>query len=241
MLVTGSSGKVGAPLVDQLAASGWVPRRFDLDTGHDLRDEHAVADAVHGCEAIIHAGALAHDSAGSPAEIMATNVLGTWHVLLAAEQCGVSRVVYFSSGQVFGLADGEGTPAYLPIDDKHPLLAARPYGLSKRLAEEMCAAWTARTGVATVALRPVLILDDEGLSLLDERDAPFGAFVHVQDVVDATVRALEVELEGHHRVTLCGPGDFDTTNAQRLLGWKPTRYWPKNRRPPPSNQTPARQ
>jgi nucleoside-diphosphate-sugar epimerase len=52
---------------------------------------------------------------GSPADIVATNVLGTWHVLAAAEQCGVSRVVYFSSAQVFGFAEGEGQPAYLPV------------------------------------------------------------------------------------------------------------------------------
>src|SRR5206468_1402367 len=107
-----------------------------------------------------HAGALAHDWAGTPADIMATNLLGTWHVLLAAEQHRVRRVVYFSSAQVFGVTDGENEPCYLPVDDAHPLQAARPYGLSKRLAEEMCQAWTARTGIPTVALRPVLILDD---------------------------------------------------------------------------------
>ena len=48
----------------------------------------------------------------------------------------------FSSAQVFGFAEGEGVPEYLPVDDDHPLRASRPYGLSKRLGEEMCAAWT---------------------------------------------------------------------------------------------------
>ena len=38
---------------------------------------------------------------------MAVIVLGTWHVLLAAEEASAGRVVYFSSGQVFGLAEGE--------------------------------------------------------------------------------------------------------------------------------------
>ena len=125
-LVTGSSGQVGRPLVERLEATGWVTRRFDLTSGEDLRDEHAVLAAAEGCDVIVHAGAIAHDSAGSPAEIVATNVLGTWHVLLAAERCGASKVVYFSSAQVFGFADGEGTPIYRPVDDEHPLLAARP-------------------------------------------------------------------------------------------------------------------
>lgn len=130
VLVTGSSGQLGAPLAARLSASGWAVRGFDLDDGDDLRDEAAVAAAVEGCDAVVHAGALAHDTAGSPADIMATNLLGTWHVLIAAERSGVSRVVYLSSGQVFGFAEGEGTPAYLPVDDAHPLRAARPYGLS---------------------------------------------------------------------------------------------------------------
>lgn len=78
----------------------------------------------------------------------------------AAEICAVSRVVYFSSAQVFGFAEGEGTPAYLPVDDAHPLRAARPHGMSKRLAEDMCAAWTSRTGIPTTVLRPVMILTD---------------------------------------------------------------------------------
>ena len=57
-------------------------------------------DAMRGSDAAVHAGALAHDSAGSPTDIVATNLLGTWHVLVAAETYGLSRVVCFSSAQV---------------------------------------------------------------------------------------------------------------------------------------------
>ena len=227
-LVTGASGQVGARLLDRLEATGWSARGFDIRAGDDLRDERAVLAAAAGCDAIIHAGAIAHDSAGTPAEIVSTNVLGTWHVLLAAERCRASRVVYFSSAQVFGFAEGEGAPDYLPIDDAHPLRAARPYGISKRLAEEMCSAWTSRTGIPTVVLRPVMILDDHGLTLIAASEAELGAFVHVEDVLDATVRALDAEVEGHIRVTLCGPGDFDTSLARETLGWKPLRSWPKH-------------
>jgi len=69
---------------------------------------------------------------------MAVNVLGTWHVLLAAEAAGAGRVIVFSSAQVFGIAEGERLPGYFPVDDAHPRRAARPYGLSKRLAEDLC-------------------------------------------------------------------------------------------------------
>ncbi len=101
--------------------------------------------------------ALPHDTAGSPDQIMAVNVLGTWHVLLAAEAAGASRVICFSSAQALGIAEGERLPDYFPVDDAHPRRAMRPYGLSKRLSEDMCDGFTARTGIATVAFRPVVV------------------------------------------------------------------------------------
>jgi UDP-glucose 4-epimerase len=222
-LVTGAQGKVGSHVVERFQLDGWRVRAFDLKSGDDLRDEQAVDRAAKGCEMIVHAGAIAHDSAGTPADIAATNVLGTWHVLLAAERRQASRVVYFSSAQVFGFAEGEGTPDYLPVDDAHPVRAARPYGMSKRLAEEMCEAWTFRTAIPTVVLRPVMILDDDGLAHQRESNAELGAFVHVHDVVTATTLALTRPLSGHHRMILCGPGSFDTSRARQVLGWAPTR------------------
>jgi UDP-glucose 4-epimerase len=230
VLLTGSSGGVGRATRPVLEAAGWAVEPFDLADGSDLRDGAAVLRAVRGCEAVVHAGAIAHDSAGTPAEIMATNLLGTWHVLQAAEAHAVSRVVYFSSAQVFGFAEGEGAPAYLPVDDAHPVRAARPYGMSKRLAEEMCAAWTSRTGIPTTVLRPVMILDDAGLLRVTEEDAELGAFVHADDVAAAVLRALPAGLDGHTRLTLCGPGRFDTTAVRQVLGWSPVRDWPSRDR-----------
>jgi UDP-glucose 4-epimerase len=104
----------------------------------------------------VHLAALADDSAGSPEQIMAVNVLGTWHVLLAAEAADAGRVICFSSAQVFGIAEGERLPDYFPVDDAHPRRAMRPYGLSKRLAEDLCEGFTARTGIASSARRRVI-------------------------------------------------------------------------------------
>jgi UDP-glucose 4-epimerase len=225
VLLTGSSGGVGRVARPALQHAGWDVRPFDLALGSDLRDATAVLRAMQDCDAVVHAGALAHDTAGSPTDIVATNLLGTWHVLAAAESVRVTRVVYFSSALVFGCAEGEGTPAYLPIDDDHPVAAARPYGMSKRLGEQMCLAWTTRTGIPTVVLRPVLILTDENLPRYSPETAELGAFVHVDDVAAAAVLALTVELTGHHRLTLCGPGSFDCRRAEMTLGWRATRTW----------------
>jgi hypothetical protein len=56
--------------------------------------------------------------------------------------------------------------------------------------------------------------------------AELEAFDHVEDVAHAVAVCLTADLSGLHRLTLCGPGHFDTTAAATVLGWKPTRTWP---------------
>jgi nucleoside-diphosphate-sugar epimerase len=202
---------------------------YDRLEGHDLLDSAAVGRAAGGCDAVVHAGALAHDSAGRPEDIMAVNVLGTWHVLLAAEAAGAGRVVCFSSGQVFGLADGERLPDYFPVDDTHPRRAMRPYGLSKCLAEDLCAGFTARTGIPTVALRPAWVWDRSLYQRIEARwradpasewtpTWEYGQFVDVRDVADAVRRALDVPLAGHHRMLLCAAGIAATEPSLAMAG-----------------------
>ena len=217
VLVTGDRGHVGVPVAGFLRRCGYEVAGFDRADGLDVLDLTAVRRAARGCAAIVHLAALAHDSAGSPEQIMAVNVLGTWHVLLAAEAAGAGRVIFFSSVQVFGIAEGERLPDYFPVDDAHPRRAARPYGLSKRLAEDLCEGFTARTGIATVCLRPVAVWDQAQYTRVADRWRarpesqwePFweyGAFVDVRDVAAAVRQALTVPLGGHHRALLCAAG-----------------------------------
>jgi UDP-glucose 4-epimerase len=214
VLVTGHRGKVGGPVADFLRGRGHEVVGFDRAEGADVLDVAAVRRAAAGCAAVVHLAALAHDTAGTPEDIMAVNVLGTWHVLLAAERAGAGRVVHFSSTQVLGIAEGESLPDYFPVDDAHPRRALRPYGLSKRLGEDLCEAFTARTRIATVALRPVAVWDPDQRRRTGERWHaepsaewdPFweyGAFVDVRDVATAVDLALTAPLDGHHRALLC--------------------------------------
>ncbi len=227
ILVTGHRGNVGVPVWAHLKRLGHEVVGFDRVDGDDLLDLASVERAAAGCDAVVHAGALAHDSAGSPQDIMAVNVLGTWHVLLAAEAAGAGRVVYFSSGQVFGLAEGERLPDYFPVDDGHPRRAMRPYGLSKCLAEDLCAGFTARTGIASVALRPCWVWDPGMYQRIQAqwRAEPasewtpaweLGQFVDVRDVARAVQLALEVRLSGHHRLLLCA-ADIAATRPSLVM------------------------
>jgi UDP-glucose 4-epimerase len=214
VLVTGHRGNVGGPVAAHLERLGHDVAGFDRADGDDLLDCAAVGRAADGCAAIVHLGALANDAAGSPDQIMAINVLGTWHVLMAAEAAAIPRVVCFSSAQVLGTAAAERLPDYFPVDDAHPRRATRPYGLSKCLGEDLCAGVTARTGIVTVSLRPVWVWDPGMYQRIEARwraDPPsewqpfweYGAFVDVRDVATAVQQALTVPLTGHHRLLLC--------------------------------------
>jgi UDP-glucose 4-epimerase len=227
ILVTGHRGHVGAPVTAHLKRLGHEVVGYDRLDGDNLLDLGSVRHAADGCAAVVHLGALAHDSAGSPEDIMAVNVLGTWHVLLAAEAAGVGRVVCFSSGQVLGIAEGERLPDYFPVDDAHPRRAMRPYGLSKRLAEDLCAGFTARTGIPTVSLRPAWVWDPGMYQRIEARwqgdpssewtpTWEYGQFVDVRDVAGAVQRALEVPLAGHHRVLLCA-ADIAATEPSLVM------------------------
>ena len=247
ILVTGHRGHVGARVAAHLDLLGHEVTGYDRADGDDLLDLPALRRAATGCAAVVHAGALARDTAGSPEDIMAVNVLGTWHVLLAAEAAGVRRAVYFSSMQVFGLADGERLPDYFPVDDAHPRRAMRPYGLSKCLAEDLCAGFTARTGIPSVALRPAWVWDPAMYQRIEAQwqadpasewtpTWEHGQFVDVRDVADAVRRALEVPLTGHHRVMLCAADTAATEPslimAARFLPSVPVRDTARFQRDP---------
>src|ERR1700689_2414723 len=217
ILVTGHRGHVGVPVTEFLRSRGHEVTGFDRADGADILDLAAISEAARGSDAIVHLAALAHDTAGSPEQIMAVIVLGTWHGLLAAEAAGATRVISFSSAQVFGIAEGERLPDYFPVDDAHPRRAMRPYGLSKRLGEDLCEGFTRRVGIATVCLRPVAVWDqarygqvrDQWRARPRSQWEPFweyGAFVDVRDVAGAVGQALTVPLDGHHRVLLCAAG-----------------------------------
>lgn len=214
ILVTGHRGNIGVPVTSHLARLGHDVVGFDQAEGDDLLDLGQVKRAAAGCAAVVHLGAINHDSAGRPEQIMAVNVLGTWHTLLAAEDAGADRVIHFSSAQAFGIADGERFPDYFPVDDAHPRRAMRPYGLSKVLGEDLCAGFTARTGIATLSLRPVAVWAPDHYRPVETqwRAEPrsewepfweYGAFVDVRDVATAVELALTTGWTGHHRALLC--------------------------------------
>lgn len=137
--ITGGTGSLGSALIERLAHDGaerivafsrdeqkrlGLQQRYRWHPGvkvyaGDVRDPARLPEIFHGCEVVIHAGARKvvsghHDE---PRELLYTNVLGTQHVLDAALQAGVGRVLLISSDKA--------------------VHAENAYGMSKALAEQI--------------------------------------------------------------------------------------------------------
>ncbi len=165
-LVTGGAGFIGSHLVDALLAAGHgvrvldnfstgspanlteVRSRIELITG-DLTDLETVRSAVRGVEWVFHQAALA-SVPRSVADPLATHLAcanGTLHVLLAAREAGVRRVIYAASSSAYG------NTVRLPKRESDPTNPLSPYAVAKLAGEQYCAAFTHVYGLETVRLR----------------------------------------------------------------------------------------
>jgi UDP-glucose 4-epimerase len=172
-LVTGGAGFIGSTLVDRLLERGdQVTVVDDFSSGSeanltsaratagdrldvlrlDIR-EPASLDAMRDTRAdvVFHLAAQAdvRVSVADPILDARTNVIGTLHVLEAARQSGVSRVVFASSG---GTIYGEPDLSAIPLDETQPRRPVSPYGVSKKVGGDYLFAYRALHGLDYVAL-----------------------------------------------------------------------------------------
>jgi nucleoside-diphosphate-sugar epimerase len=107
VLVTGCAGRIGQAVAKELQARGQRVRGFDRVANPDcadmvvgdLTDSTTVARAMSGVSALIHLAATP-DDADFLTELVPNNVIGVYHILEAARQARVQRMVLASSGQV---------------------------------------------------------------------------------------------------------------------------------------------
>lgn len=204
VLITGSEGRIGKVIVQQLRERGDEVQGFDVTTGGDLCDAAAVRAAVAGADAVIHAGAIAHNIVGEEANVLAVGLRGTHHVLEACRLEGVRRVVCFSSVQALGIFAGTRLLTSLPLTDDYPSCPQNAYQLAKHLGEKLCETYHTLHGVETVSLRPVFVATPDLYPAWRERAADqgpravgeYGAYVDVRDVAAAAVLGLTAPLSG---------------------------------------------
>lgn len=168
VLVTGGAGFIGSHLVSALAASGVEVVVLDnLRRGRreplaalersgavrfvegDVRDRATLAAAMQGLTQVYHLAAQSN-VLGAVADLdysFGSNVVGTFNVLVAARDAGVSRVVFTSSREVYGEVDR------LPVAEDRPLNPKNLYGASKAAGEVYCRALQAADGPDVSVLR----------------------------------------------------------------------------------------
>jgi dihydroflavonol-4-reductase len=181
-LVTGGNGFVGCHVVRALIARGdrvrvLVRENADLSAlvglpveivRGDLRHLDSVERAVNGCNEVYHVAADYRLWLTDPAPMYATNVGGTQHIIRAAANAGVSRIVHTSTVGALGIPHGgvgrEDTPSSLAEMTGH-------YKRSKYMAEQ-AALEAARAGVPVVIVNP-----STPIGALDLKPTPTGRII----------------------------------------------------------------
>ena len=111
-----------------------------------MADPAAVARAADGAEVVFHLAALAsvQHSVENPLGSHQACATGTLHVLDAAAEGGVRRVVYAASTSAYGIPAGD-----VQTEDD-PLRPLSPYAAAKLAGELYCQAFAASYGLETV-------------------------------------------------------------------------------------------
>jgi len=165
-LVTGGAGFIGSHIVEELVRRRERVRVLDnFSTGRrenlapflehvelvegDLRDLSTVRRVAEGVDYILHQAALPSvpRSIADPLASNDSNVTGTLHLLIAARDARVKRVVYASSSSVYG-----DNPTLPKREDMSPAPKS-PYAVSKLAGEYYCRVFAQAYGLETVCLR----------------------------------------------------------------------------------------
>jgi nucleoside-diphosphate-sugar epimerase len=170
--IVGANGFIGSRAVEVLHLGGHAevrpvvrafasmarPARFDLDVRiADALDREALAEAVAGCDVMVHA--LAGEIAAIP-----TAALRAYE---ACEAAGVRRLVYLSSASVHGQAPAEGTDERSPLSDDQPI----PYNNARVRAERALVAARGRGATELVMLRPSIVFGPRSSWVVDLAEA----------------------------------------------------------------------
>jgi UDP-glucuronate decarboxylase len=282
VLVTGAAGFLPAYLVETLlflneADSSMNVRvlalvrsekrareRFAHHTGRsdlglvvqDVCDPVCVDERV---DMVIHAASHASPRfyGTKPVETLMPNVMGTYQLLEFCRRSGAERLMYFSSGEVYGEIDDACVPTpegvYGLVDPVNPRSC---YAESKRMGETMCVAWHREYGLSTRIVRPFhtygpgMRLRNDGRVFADfVADVVAGRDIVMRSdgtarrafcyISDATIGFFTVLLKGEDALPYnVGNEDGETSIidlAEMLVGILPEKKLRVVRMPPPDD------
>ena len=110
----------------------------------------AVAEAVAGCDAVVHLAAESHvdRSIEDAAAFVRSNVEGTWRMLDACRRARVPRYVQVSTDEVYGSLGLEGQ-----FDEASPLAPNSPYSATKAAGDLLALAYVHTHGFPAIVTR----------------------------------------------------------------------------------------
>lgn len=238
VLVTGLSGLIGGALrahVGETYALRGLNRRpvpgVDCHLA-DLGDLEGIRPAFAGVETVVHLAAAAGDN-NAPADVMRSNVVGTYNVFEAARLAGVARVIFASSGAtvsgwerepplshlVAGAYDKLGDWARLTHES--PLRPSGLYGASKVWGEALARHYADAHGMSVVCLR---------IGRVKEGDRPSGprdrsVWCSQRDVARMIAACIEAPASLRFDVFFVVSDNRwsyrDLDHARQILGWAP--------------------
>jgi nucleoside-diphosphate-sugar epimerase len=237
VMLAGGSGYVGTlvlPLLHRHHEIAVLDRRppalddVEYQAG-DLADYDDLRRALTGRDAVVHCamGRRDWDDPAGAADTFDVNVKSVHLTLLAAREVGVPHLVYVSTMSVY--ADLECRT----LDEQTPPDATDPYGLTKRLGEQVCAAAVQEWGLTVTVLRLAQPTPDAVWPAWGLPDPPRMAHTRSGTPIDSTA-ATDVALAIHAALSYrkgCSTfhisgdrtaGLWSTARAAELLGWRPT-------------------
>jgi UDP-glucose 4-epimerase len=224
VVVTGGAGFIGSNLVDRLLTEGHFVRILDnFSTGKrefvaqsssdsrceivsgDLLDTKILNECFNEVDAVVHLAANADVRFGweHPRRDLEQNVIATQNVLEAMRANRVKRIVFSSTGSVYGESPTNPTPEHAPFPRQTSL-----YGASKAAAEGLIAAYAENDLCSATVFRFVSILgprythghvidfvaqlikDPSRLRILGD-GTQRKSYLHVSDCVNAIVQQLD--------------------------------------------------
>jgi nucleoside-diphosphate-sugar epimerase len=244
LLIIGGAGVVGRSLVTHLKAHRLtILDRAPAPSGSanivgDATDLATLRTAMQGVDAVVHLAAIVPRGAEADdgqriRDAFDVNVTGVYLALRAARERGIRHFVHISTMSVFR------DYGRVPIDATSDPDSTEPYGQSKRLAEEVCAALSEDGRMTVTSLRLAFPTTDTLWPLWRSPGAPdakpirpsladgtaFDALAPV-DLARAVNDAL-TRRGGYAAVTVSGDTDgvtFIETPARRAIESRPERH-----------------